>query len=41
MFDEVYEFQARETLTQRYRLLIASDNWTTVRIEAAAAEWRR
>ena len=40
MFDEVYEFQAGETLTLRYRLVIANGGWDAARIEAVAAAWR-
>ena len=40
MFDEVYEFQAGETLTLRYRLVIANGGWDAGRVEAVAGEWR-
>lgn len=38
MFDEVYEFGAGETLTQRDRLVIANGGWDAVQVEAAM--WR-
>ena len=37
MFDEVYEFQAEETLALRYRLVIANGGWDAGQIEAVAA----
>ena len=40
MFDEVYAFEAGETITQRYRLIIAAGGWDAARIEAAAANWQ-
>ena len=40
MFDEVYEFQAEETLTLRYRLVIANGGWDAAQIDAAAAAWQ-
>ena len=40
MFDEVYELQAEETLTQRYRLLITNGNWPAAKVEAAAEACR-
>ncbi len=38
MFDEVYEFEAGETLTQCFRLVIANGNWDAAQVKAAA--WR-
>ena len=40
MFDEVYEFEAEETITQRYRLVIANGDWVAAQVETAAAEWQ-
>ena len=40
MFDEVYEFEAGETITQQYRLVIANGDWDAAQVEAAAAAWR-
>ena len=40
MFDEVYEFGAGETITQRYRLVIANGGWDAGQVEAVAGEWR-
>ena len=40
MFDEVYEFGAGETLTQRYRLVIANGGWDAAQVEAVAGGWR-
>ncbi|MDE0200119.1 MAG: PmoA family protein, partial [Caldilineaceae bacterium] len=40
MFDEVYEFEAGETITQRYRLVIANGGWDAAQVEAAAEAWR-
>ena len=40
MFDEVYEFEAEETITQRYRLVIANGDWDAGQVEAAAEAWR-
>ena len=40
MFDEVYKFEAGETLTLRYRLVIANGCWDAGQIEAVAGEWR-
>ena len=36
MFDEVYEFEVEETISQRYRLVIANGDWDAVQVEAAA-----
>ena len=41
MFDEVYEFEAGETIAQRYRLVIANGGWDAAQVEAAAAAWLR
>ena len=38
MFDEVYEFGAGETLTQRYRLVIANGGWDAGLAGAVAGE---
>ena len=38
MFDEVYAFGAGETITQRYRLVIANGGWDAGQVEAAV--WR-
>ena len=40
MFDEVYEFQAEETLTLRYRLVIANGGWDAAQVEAVATAWQ-
>ena len=40
MFDEVYEFGAGETLTHRYRPIVANDDWDAAQSEAAAKAWR-
>ena len=40
MFDEVYAFEAGETLTQRYRLVVANGGWDAGKVEAAAGAWR-
>ncbi len=40
MFDEVYGFEATETLTLRYRLVVANGGWDGARVEAAAAAWQ-
>ena len=37
MFDEVYEFGVGETITQRYRLVIANGGWDAM--EAVAGGW--
>ncbi len=37
MFDEVYEFEAGETLKLRYRLVVANGGWDAARVEGAAA----
>ena len=39
MFDEVYAFGAGETLSQRYRLVIANGGWDAGQVEAAAEAW--
>ena len=36
MFDEVYEFGVGETITQRYRLVIANGGWDAGQVEAVA-----
>ena len=36
MFDEVYEFGVGETITQRYRLVIANGGWDAGQVEAGA-----
>ena len=40
MFDGVYEFEAGETLTLRYQLVIASGGWDAGQIEEVAGVWR-
>jgi len=40
MFDEVYEFEAGETLTLRSRLVVANSGWDAARAEAASAAWQ-
>ncbi len=40
MFDEVYALQAGDTLTLRYRIVIASGGWNAERIEPLAAAWQ-
>lgn len=40
VFDEVYEFEAGETITQRYQLVIANGDWDATRVEAVAGAWR-
>ena len=40
VFDEVYEFEAGETITQRYRLVIANGGWDAAQVEAVAGAWR-
>jgi len=40
MFDEVYEFQADETLALRYRILIATGGWDAKQIETLATAWQ-
>ena len=36
MFDEVYEFGAGETITHRYRLVIANGGWDAGQVEVVA-----
>ncbi|MCY4089564.1 MAG: PmoA family protein [Caldilineaceae bacterium] len=40
MFNEVYAFEAGETLTLRYRLVVANGGWDGARVEGAAVAWR-
>ncbi len=40
MFDEVYAFEAGETLPLRYRLVVANGGWDAARVEGAAAAWQ-
>ena len=40
VFDEVYEFGAGETITQRYRLVIANGGWDAAQVGGVAGAWR-
>ena len=40
VFDEVYEFEAGETITQRYRQVIANGDWDATRVEAVEGAWQ-
>ena len=40
MFDEVYAFGAGETITQRYRLIVANSNWNAAQVDVATQTWR-